>query len=372
MKLTINKNDIINVLSNIQGITGRKSNLAITETVLIQATGSEIKFIATDLETGFVGSYPASIDSEGSIAINSRKFYEIVKDFPGNEILIDEVENHWIKISNKNVNYQIVGMNPDDFPDVPILDNVDFFNIKASILRRMIEKTVIITGVTDDKRAHINGIYFERIKDDDQQQIRMVSTDGSRLMLVDHIYDKNFNLPPVPGIIIPKKGLNEVNKFLNYEGSVQIGSKDNNFIIKKDTETIIIRLLEGNFPQYDDIIKKEGGQDIVLEKNIFLMMLKRMSILSSENYKGAIFNFNENKLKVSVTNPDIGESKEDLDIGFTGKPIEVSFNPRYFIEILNIIDDDKIVLYITNEEKPCFVEGEKDKTFLSVIMPMRI
>lgn len=372
MKLTINKNDIINVLSNIQGITSRKSSLAITETVLIKATSSGIKLIATDLETGFIGLYPASVDSEGSIAINGRKLYEIVKDFPSNEILINEVENYWIKISNKNINYQIVGMNPDDFPEVPVLDDIDFFEIKSSILKKMIEKTAIITGAADDKRAHINGIYFERIKDDDQQKIRMVSTDGSRLMLVDHIYDKKFNLPTWPGIIIPKKGLNEVSKFLSNEGSVQIGNKDNNFIIKKDSETIIIRLLEGNFPQYGDIIKKDGGHDIVLEKNLFFMMLKRMSILSSENYKGAIFNFKENKLVISATNPDIGESKEDLDIGFIEKPIEISFNPKYFIETLNVIDDEKIVLYIINEEKPCFIEGEKDKTFLSIIMPMRI
>lgn len=372
MKITINKNDIINVLSNIQGITGRKSNLTITETVLIETIGSGIKLVATDLETGFIGLYPASVDDEGLITINARKFYEIVKDFPGNEIIINEIENYWIKISNKNINYQIVGMNPNDFPEVPILDDIDFFEIKSSILKKMIEKTSIIIGVADDKRAHINGIYFERIKDNDQQKIRMVSTDGSRLMLVDHIYDKNFNLPTGPGIIIPKKGLNEVGKFLSNEGNVQIGSKDNNFIVKKDSEIIIIRLLEGNFPQYGDIIKKDGGYNIVFEKKLLFMMLKRMSILSSENYKGAIFNFKENKLVISVTNPDIGESKEDLDISFSEKPIEISFNPKYFIETLNVIDDEKIILYIINEEKPCFIEGEKDKTFLSVIMPMRI
>ena len=139
MKITINKNDIINVLSNIQGITGRKSNLAITETVLIETTSLGIKLVATDLETGFIGLYPASVDDEGLITINARKFYEIVKDFPGNEIIINEVENYWIKINNKNINYQIVGMNPDDFPEVPILEDIDFFEIKSSILKKMIE-----------------------------------------------------------------------------------------------------------------------------------------------------------------------------------------------------------------------------------------
>ena len=105
---------------------------------------------------------------------------------------------------------------------------------------------------------------------------------------------------------------------------------------------------------------------------MFLMMLKRMSILSSENYKGVIFNFLKNKLIITSTNPDIGESKEDMEIGFEGEPIEVAFNPRFFIDTLNVIEDENIILNIINEEKPCLIEGEKNKNFVSVVMPMRI
>jgi len=101
-------------------------------------------------------------------------------------------------------------------------------------------------------------------------------------------------------------------------------------------------------------------------------MLKRMSILYSDNYKAVMFNFNKDKLMITATNPDVGESKEDIDIDYKGGKIETAFNPKFFIETLNMIDDDDIVLYITDEQKPCFIEGNKDKQFLSVIMPMRI
>ncbi|MBU4415267.1 MAG: DNA polymerase III subunit beta, partial [Proteobacteria bacterium] len=148
--------------------------------------------------------------------------------------------------------------------------------------------------------------------------------------------------------------------------------KNNNFVIKKDAEIIIIRLLEGEFPEYKDIINKKDVYIINLDKKVFLMMLKRMSILSSENYKGAIFNFSDNKLIITTTNPDIGESKEEITIDFKGEPIEVAFNPRYFIETLNVIDDDRISINIVNKEKPCLIEGESNKSFLSVVMPMRI
>ena len=378
MKFTINKTDILDVLSNIQGLTGRKSNLAITEAILIQTTDSDIKITATDLETGFTGSYPAKVDSQGIIAINARKIYEIVKEFPSNEININEIENHWVEISSAKggINYHIVGMNPDDFPEIPLIEDVSFFKIKSAALKKMIDKTLIISVATDDRRVHINGIYFEKLNRQsalaDQNTIRMVSTDGSRLSLVDYISEEAFDISSEQGVIIPKKGLTEVNRFLDPEGTVQIGNKDNHFIVKKDTETIIIRLLEGEFPKYSEIIDKGDTSIITVDRKMFLNMLKRMSILYSDNYKGVAFNFHKDKLIITATNPDLGESTEDMDIDYKGDKIETAFNPKFFIDTLNIIDEDNVVLYITDEQKPCFIEAKEDKQFLSVIMPMRI
>ena len=373
MKFKTNKSDIIDVLSKVQGITGRKSNLAITENVLISAGNLGITLKATDLESGFEGLYPASVESEGIIAINSRKLYEIVREFPSEEIQITEVENHWIEIGNKNVQYHIVGMNPEDFPEIPHLEEVTVSNINSDVFKKMIDRTVMITGASDDKRAHITGVYFESINKDNAKNIRMVSTDGSRLTLVDNIAEEGSDLlTDDKGMIIPKKGLSEVSKFLDMEGTVQIGFKDSKFIVKKDTEIIIIRLLEGDFPKYNDIILKENGNYIKMDKQIFLRMLKRMSILYSETYKGVTFRFEENNLMITATNPDIGESKEDLEIEYSGSTIEVAFNPKYFIDTLNAIEEDSIILHITNAERPCMIEGEIDKSFISVIMPMRI
>ena len=372
MKITVKKGDLLPVLAKIQGLTGRKTNLAITTNLLIKTMNSGISICATDLETGFEGFYPAAVESEGTIAINARKFYEIVRDFPSDDIGLNEIENHWIEIGNEHVEYHIVGMNPDDFPEIPKIEAVEFFNLDSQALARMIERAVIVSGASDDKRAHIIGVFAERIAEADQKIFRLVATDGSRLSKVDYNFDKDAELPAGSGVMIPKKGLIEVNKFLDSEGSVQIGFKDNNLIIKKDSETLIIRLLEGTFPEYADIILKSEGNDIYLDRQLFLMMLKRMSILSSDDYKGVIFNFSDDKLIITSTNPDIGESKEDMAIEFNGEPINVMFNPRFFIDTLGVLDDEKILITIVNDEKPCLIEGEKDKTYLSVIMPMRI
>lgn len=372
MKITIRKNDIRNVLSKVQGLTGRKTNLAITETVLIRTKDSGITLIATDLETGLEGHYPATVESEGAIAINAKKLYEIVRDFPHDEIRIHEVENRWIEIGNESIEYHIVGMDPDDFPDTPKIEDIDFFEIDSVSLKKMIERTVIITGAPDDKRAHINGLFFERIADDDEKAVKMVATDGSRLSAASHTYEQDAELPSGEGIIIPKKGLNEVTKFLGGEGTVQVGVRDSYFVIRQDSETIIIRLLEGDFPRYNDIIVKEDGHVVRIDRALFLMMLKRMSILSSENYKGVVFKFAENNLLVTATNPDIGESKENMSIAFEGGEIEVAFNPKFFIETLSVIESDNVVLNIVDDRRPCLVEGDGDDSYISVIMPMRI
>jgi DNA polymerase-3 subunit beta len=131
-------------------------------------------------------------------------------------------------------------------------------------------------------------------------------------------------------------------------------------------------LLEGDFPEYKDIIVKEDVYEIKMEREPFLMMLKRMSILCSDDYRGVIFKFEDDKLLINVTNPNIGQSKEEININFQREAIEVAFNPKFFIEALNVIDEDKVIINIVNETRPCIIEAEKEKSYLSVIMPMRI
>jgi len=370
MHIKINKSDFLDILAKVQGLTGRKSNLAITENVLIKTKDEYIQLLVTDLESGFEGFYAATIESEGAVVINSRKFYEIVREFPSEEIWIQEIENHWIKIGNQKVQYHIVGMNPEDFPEIPSMDSLSLFEIDQGAFSKMIEKTVIISGSSDDKRPQINGVFFEVIEGD--RILRMVSTDGSRLCLVDYASDKGFSGLMEKGLIIPKKGLSEVAKFLDGEGTVKIGVKENKFIVKKGRETIVIRLLEGAFPKYQDIIVKGNGHLITLDRKIFFSMLRRMSILSSETYKSVLFTFDENILIISATNPDIGESKEEMSIDFGGDKTEMAFNPKFFIDTLNVIEDEAVILFVSSADKPCLIEGKENKNFISVIMPMKV
>lgn len=371
MQLTIPKSTILDVLSRLQGITGRRSNLAITTNVVLTATEDTLAITATDLETGFEGVYPAQVAKEGRIALNSRKLFEIVRDFPSDDIHINEVENHWIEIRNEKVEYHLVGMNPDDFPDIPQIADVQFFPVDAKSLGIMIERMTMISA-SDDKRAHIVGVYLEKVIEGETRVLRMVSTDGSRLAKADYAVEAGVDIPLAEPALIPKKGLTEAGRFLDPVGSVEIGLKDNHCVLRREGETLVIRLLEGDFPNYGDILRSIEGHRILMERQPFLMMLRRMSILATESYRAVVFSFDDGGLLIRSTNPDLGESKEDMSIEYAGDRIEVAFNPRFFIETLNAIDEEKVVLTMVDAEKPCLITAEQDQGFLSVIMPMRI
>jgi len=373
MEFRIKKETILDALTKVQGITGKKTNILITSNVLLSVRGSIISIRATDLEMAFKALYEAEVLREGSTAVPSRKVYEIVRAFPSDMLDIKEIENNWIQIADEKVEYNIVGMNPEDFPSFPDITGVEFFEIRVNVFNNMINKT-IYSVLGDEGRAQLAGICFETITTGDVNKIRMVSTDGHRLSKIDYeIEDDKSALGGLKnGVILPKIGLMEVLRILEGGESVQIGFKDNNFIIKKDEEVLIIRLIEGEFPDYKMVIPKTLKNKMNVQKQDFLMMLRRMSILSSDKYSGVRFKIDKEQLETTSTNPEIGEAKEIMSVSYGGKPLEVAFNPRYFIETLTSMDSEEVVVRFKDEVNPCTIEGENDAGFLSVIMPMRV
>ena len=372
MKIIINKKIILNVLFKIQGLTSRKTTLAITENVLITTLENAIQISVTDLETSFKGKYPASVKEQGAITINSKILFEIIKDFPDDDISITQVENNWINIGNKNVEYNIMGMDINDFPEILEFNDIYYYDIDSSFFKQMIERMTVITSPSDEKRVTVKGILFETLVKDEKTVLRMVSTDGGRLSVTDYFYNELLEDICLENTIIPKKGMSEVVKFLKNDGIIKIGFKENHCIIKNDDEIIIIRLFEGNFLKYKKVMDKENHHIIKIKKQEFLMMLKRMSILSSNNYKGVIFDINKDKMIISSTNPTSGESKEDMNIEYDGEHIQVAYNPKFYIDTINLINKDIIFLYVLDEKSPSFLEEINEKNYLTAIMPMKV
>lgn len=371
MEFRINKENILRGLTKVQGITGKRTSIPITSNVLIFTEEAHLSVLATDLEIAFQGAYEADVLSDGRAAVPSRKFFEIVKDFPSNLVVVKELENKWIQIADKKVEYNIVGMETDDFPGIPNIEGAELFNIDGDSFRNMIEKTIYAV-MSDEGRAHLAGVFFETIVEGDVKKLRMVSTDGHRLSRIDVPMNREQEFTIEGGVIIPKSGILEVQKLLEGGGTVNIGFKDNNFIVRKDREALIIRLIEGEFPDYELIIPKKNKGELRVEKKSFLMMLKRMTILSSDKYRSIRCKINKEQMETITINPEIGESREVVSVVYDGEDIEMAFNPRYLMDAISAMESEEVIFKIEDDENPCVLQGESDPGFLAVVMPMRI
>ncbi len=372
MKFSFDKKKILEVLSKIQGLTGRKTNLTITSDILIKAMGSNITITANDLETVFLGSYEAQVESEGILSINSKKFFEIIREYPDTEILVNEVENRWIEIGRDDSVYHIVSSDYENFPETPLIENVDFIEISSKDLKKMVEISSIINFSGEEKRIYVLGALIEKISGDNGNKLRIVSTDSRRLHCYETEYKGELNLPK-ESVIIPKKGLSELAKFIDSESSnIKVGIKDNNFIFQKENESIMIKLLEGEYPDYKPVINYEDMIPVEMERTMFSTMMKRVSILTSDDYKSVILNFKENELVVTISNPEIGESKERLMIGYNNEEIKSAFNPRYFMDALSIFDSSIVKIHVKDSKSPCIIKGLDDDKLVCVIMAMHI
>ncbi|KPA14199.1 DNA polymerase III, beta chain [Candidatus Magnetomorum sp. HK-1] len=374
MKFVIEKTVLVKGVSKIQGITNRKTDFPITASVLIRTHGMNVSVYATDLETGFEGFYSADVETEGQVAVLSKKLFEIIKDFPSDFVQLEAVEGKMLKISAADnvtkAEYHILCTNTDDFTILTNIEDMVFYELDALTLKDMIDKT-LVTGIPDDERAHLIGLYLE-ILEDEKNIIRMVATDGHRLIKVDRTYEISMNIPMKTGVILSKKGMTDLLKLLEAGGQVEIGFRENNFIAKKDEETIVSRLLEGDFPDYNEVIPEEIETRLKVSKQSFVALLKRMLILTNDRFRAIVFHLNSDKLEVTATNPEIGDSKEEIPIDYNGNSFEVAFNPRFFIDSINEIKSELIVMKIANEKEPCVFFGEEDPDYISVIMPMTV
>ena len=372
MELKINKKKFTEILAKIQGITLSKTSMPILSNVLIKADiENKLSIMATDLEIGFNGLYSTEIIKPGKIAIPSKKIFEIVKDFPKEIIHIKELDNKWIQIVDESVKYNMVGMDPEEFPSLPDIENVHLLEIDATLLRNMMDKT-LYSVLTGEGYVEMTGIYIEEEEKEGKRNINMVSTDGHRLSFINGSVDKPTSRIIKQGVIVPRKGVIEAMKLLDTEGVAGIGVKDNKFIVKKDNETVITRLIEGEFPTYQNIIPLDNKKVLTVNRDAFLMMLRRMSIFSSDKYRGVKFKMDNNSIEIINTNPELGECSERAEVQYNGEAMEIGFNPKYFIDTLSNMESEEVFVKFKDHKNSCLISGDSDENFLSVIMPMRV
>lgn len=372
MHFTVEKEYFLKGLTRVQGIVEKRNTIPILANVLIEATENGINLTATDLEVGMKSFYPAKIIKPGKITVSAKKIYEITKELPEKEISFQAKENCWVEIRCGKAIFNIVGLSAEEFPYFPYPEKENFISINSNIIKEMIEKTYFSIS-TDETKYNLNGIYFKTEKTEDISKLLLIATDGHRLSMISKNIQIDNDNELSKGIIFPRKGIFELKKMSDEDNSdINIGFMDNNAVIKKDKTIVIMRLVDGEFPDYNRVIPKQNDNIIEINRLDFLHSLKRMSILSNEKSKGIKLALKSNILEISSSNPEFGDASEEIEINYNGPEISIGYNARYIMDVLQNQDSEKIEIHIKDNLSPGIIKPLGDDDYLAVIMPMRL
>ncbi len=366
MKFRIERTAFLRVLQRIQGIVEKRNTMPILANVLINASGGGVELLATDLEVFIKDTSEASVEKEGSITLNARKLFEIVKELPEETVNITADDSGKATITSGKVRFNIMGLSAKDFPSFPEVDEKKLRPVDHEILKEMIDKTSFAVS-TDETRYNINGFLLES----GESIIRMVATDGHRLALIEKDA-KGFETEKTSAIL-PRKGVLELRKLLEEkDGEVLFGLTEKNAITKRDDTVINIRLFEGEFPDYKKVIPTDNDKEMLADRKGFLASLKRVSLLSPDRIRGVKFSLSKNRLVLSSSSAEIGDATEDLDVEYNGEDMEIAFNARYFTDALEVMDEDRVSLKLKDPLSPGLLTPVDGGGYTYIVMPMRL
>lgn len=365
MEIRIAKAEFLRGLRLAQGIADRKSTMPMLANVLLRTQGkNQLLVAATDLNVSLTAELKSTNTAEGGITLGAKNLYELIANAPGDEVTLKKTDNHWAEIKSGKVSYKIVGMPDRDFPKVPDHREATFSTLESNVLKEMIDRT-LFSVCNDETRFHLNGVYFES----DGSKSRMVSTDGHRLSKVERTLANGPKLSA--GIIIPKKGLLEIKKVLETGPSCKLSIKTPHLFLVADDIALAVKLIDAQFPPYEQVIPKEHKKVVTLDRGRFVDSLKRAQLMSSET-RGVKLTASKDGMTVTSDNPDLGEVREELDAEYGGEQISIGFNPKYIIELLGQMGGDQVQLHLGGELDPGLLRPLGTDDYLGVVMPMRI
>jgi DNA polymerase-3 subunit beta len=368
MEFRIAADELKKALHRAQGIVERKATMPILSNVLITATKAGITVTAFDLDIGIVSEHQAEVAKTGAITVSARTLLDIVSFVPDAQVTVKKMPNNFAEITSGAAHYKIVGMAPEEFPKLPREDATNLVKVSGVTLLEMIKKTSYAIS-NDETRYILNGVFFEPREGG---KVRMVATDGHRLSLIERELVGDFKLKS--GVIIPRKGLFELKRLLEEapEAECQLGFAENSALFKKPGLSMVMRLIDGQFPEYQRVIPKEGEKQLLVNRARLGDALKRIALLSADKTNAVKLSLSENLLRITANNPDLGEAKDDLEVAYRGQPLTVGFNARYIQDVLAAMDTDEVALEMGDEHSPGVLHAPGDRSYTTVVMPMRV
>ena len=309
------------------------------------------------------------------VVVPAKILYEIVRESGSNNIKIEEKDKNWAKIKTGTSMYNLAGTASEEYPNFPEYNEEGLVSLSCDLIKELIDKTIFSVAQDRESNYTLTGILLEKEKNEEGKSfLRMVSSDGHRLSIMEKELDKETDKIVIEkNTLIPRKGVSEIKKVCEGQKHLSIGSDKKQIVIKTKNSLMIVRLMNGEFPDYRSIVNViEKNNFIEIEKIGFLESLKRTNLFSEDTFNAIQLSVDGNKLVLSSQNMDFGNAKDEMEIKYTGDSLELGFNCRYFIETLQAMRSDTIKAYINSDQSPCLIVGDDDQGFVSIIMPMKI
>jgi len=370
MEFTIQREELLKELQRLQGVVEKKNTIPILSNTYLSAGKDEIELVATDLELGIRTATRAKVTDPGAITLSSKKLYEIVRLLPEDQVSFKQQDNNWVQIACARSRFRMVGLPKDDFPPLPKYDFGTAVPLDAKVFRAMISR-VLFASTSDDARYPLQGVLTILSKN----QLSMAATDGHRLAYVRHQKALRKPVEKEIRVIVPRKTLTEISR-IDWDDAEELlfGAHENRVFFKSGGLLLASSTVEGTFPAYEKVIPKDSDKVMEMEVADFADAVRRVSLLSNERSRAVKLSLQPGRIEISSSNPEMGEAREMVEVGYRGSQLEIGFNARYLLDFLSAVNEPKFSLHLKDEQTQGMLTplSDGDMEYRYIVMPMRI
>ena len=368
MRFTISREQLQEGLAAVAASVPAKTTLPVLANILVETTEKGIRLSGTDLDIAVSTEVVADVETQGAITIPAKKLTEIARELPPSPVKLAAAGEQRVTLECGRSRFKLLGLPKDEFPSFPAVRFAESWRVKSGDLQKLITHTSFAVS-TEESRPILNGVLWE-LK---PERMRMVATNGHRLAKMELAIASEG--APSSDLIVPPKALDQIRRLFPADEELEIARGDNHLGFRSPVTSVFTRLIEGPYPNYEQVIPKDNEKICIADKAALTSALKRMSVIASDQTHRIKLSFNAGMLKFAVQTPDLGEAADELAVRYTGDPLDIGFNAAYLLEVLRYMPTEEVKLTFKAPERAATLEPEgwsEPAEYLCLVMPLRL
>jgi DNA polymerase-3 subunit beta len=369
MRFKITRDNLQQGLAAVAASIPTRTTLPVLSNIMIDAGSDSVSMSGTDLDIAVSVRVPAEVEEEGALTVPAKKLQELARELPEHPVRVQSKGDRF-ELTCGRASFRLNGMARDEFPTFPAVNFASSWKIKGSVLHDLIRQTAFAVS-TEESRPILNGVLWQM----DSSAMKMVATNGHRLA--------RMTVPvaasgmPKEDLIIPPKALQQVERLFGPEDEVEVARSENHLGFRRDGTQVFTRLIEGPYPNYEQVIPRDNDKVAIVDRNMITQALRRMAVVASDQTHRVRLGFTSGAVRFSVETPDLGEAHEELEVEYQGEPLEIGFNASYLLEVLKYMPTEDVKMTFKAPERAATIEpvGKEEEAppdYFCLVMPLRL